>query len=696
MNEKLKPNRLIYEKSPYLLQHAYNPVDWYPWGEEAFAKAKMEDKPIFLSIGYSTCYWCHVMEREVFENKEIASEMNRIFVNIKLDREERPDIDRIYMASLQAMTGSGGWPMSMFLNHDLKPFYAATYIPPYPSSGMPGFINVIKGIEEAWKLRRIEINNAGDRIIKYIEEISRNKQQGELNDETLTNALNHFKNSFDEEYGGFGSAPKFPRSPGINFLLRMAYRYNDSESADMVVRTLKQIIKGGIYDHLGGGFHRYSVDRLWHVPHFEKMLYDQAQLCINYTEAFQLSGRKEFENVVKETLEYVDKVLRSPEGGYFSAEDAESAPDISKPDAKSEGAYYVWTKKEIDKVLGDDSEIFCYHYGVEPNGNIRSSSDPHGVLRGKNVLYVPGSLETTSEKFSISPEQTGVILSKCKKQLLLIRETRLKPHLDDKILTNWNSLMISAFIKAYQVFGVKDYLLKAMSATDFILAKLYKNDRIYHRYRLGDVAIEGLLEDYALLISALLDLYDACFDEKYLTSALNLADLMIHNFYDDQNHGFFDTMQSKDIIVRTKEDYDSAEPAGNSIAIYDLLRLSYLIGDKNLSEIAEKSLKSFSLNMKKIPYAMPQMLISLDYFLHKPVQIIISGNDATADEMKELVFRKFIPGRILIKSPKADSITFASKIISDFNLTRAYICENFSCSLPVDTVDEFKRSIVEK
>ncbi|MCX7877109.1 MAG: thioredoxin domain-containing protein, partial [Ignavibacteria bacterium] len=499
-----KPNRLIKEKSPYLLQHAYNPVNWYPWGDEAFEKAREEDKPIFLSIGYSTCYWCHVMEREVFENEEIAEEMNRIFINIKLDREERPDIDRIYMAALQAMTGSGGWPMSMFLNHELKPFYGATYIPPYPKHGIPGFINVIRGIEEAWRLRRNEINNTGDKIIKYIGEVSENKfEDAELTEEILSSALNQFRNSFDEEYGGFGSAPKFPRPPGINFLLRVAYRYNDKESLDMAFKTLNQMIRGGIYDHIGGGFHRYSVDRYWHVPHFEKMLYDQAQLCVNYTEAFQLTANRNFEETVKETLDYVKRVLTSPDGGFYSAEDAESAVSSTQPDKKSEGAFYVWTKNEIDEALGDYSEIFCFHYGVDEYGNVRSSSDPHGVLRGKNVLYVPGSLKTTSEKFSLSEKETLSILTECRRKLFLKREKRPRPHLDDKVLTNWNALMISAFSKAYQVFGDKDYLNTAVKAAEFVINHLIKDDQLYHRYRDGDVDVKGLLEDYAFFVNSL-------------------------------------------------------------------------------------------------------------------------------------------------------------------------------------------------
>ena len=698
------PNKLINEKSPYLLQHAHNPVDWYPWGEEAFEKAKKEDKPIFLSIGYSTCYWCHVMEREVFENGEIAKEMNRIFVNIKVDREERADVDRVYMSALQSMTGSGGWPMSMFLTNELKPFYGATYVPPTSKFGLPGFEDLIYQIENAWKTKRSDINKSGDTIINHIKEASLNVKTGiELNNEMLINGAQQFKNGFDEEYGGFGAAPKFPRPPGINFLLRAYKQFDDNESLKMVVRTLLQMARGGMYDHLGGGFHRYSVDRFWRVPHFEKMLYDQAQLVVNYIEAYQITGDNYFAEVAKNVLAYVSRVLTNPEGGFYSAEDAESAIDTGNPDKKEEGAFYVWEKKEIDELLGEDAEIFNYYFGVYEHGNVPVGSDPHGVFNDKNILYIAHSISESSNKFEKSTDEVYNIIESAKRKLFEAREKCPLPHLDDKILTSWNGLMISAFAKAYQVFGDEVYLTRAKKSIDFILANLYnsKTNTLLHRYRDGEAKIEGTLEDYAFFTQGLIDLYESLFDETHLDYSIKLAETMLNDFYDTKNSGFFDTSgEDKSILVRTKEDYDSAEPTGNSIAILNLLRLSFITDNKDWYDKAHNSVSSFSGKLSKMPYAMPQMQVALDYLLHKPKQIVIAGkrNDELTQRMLREAYNRFLPLRVLIQLDSENaknSKTFASKIITKSDKTTAYVCENFTCKLPVSDFNEFIKLLDE-
>jgi len=719
------PNRLINEKSPYLLQHAYNPVDWYPWGEEAFQKAKNEDKPIFLSIGYSTCYWCHVMEREVFEIDAIAKEMNRIFVNIKVDREERPDVDRVYMSALQSMTGSGGWPMSMFLTNELKPFYGATYIPPTAKYGMSGFEDLINQLDKAWKERRSEINESGEKIIDYIREASESKKTDTvLSEDVLLKGAEQFTNGFDDEYGGFGESPKFPRPPGLNFLMMYASallsnrrgaggevksglpdealaKSGGEAGLRMLIRTLLQMARGGMYDHLGGGFHRYSVDRYWRVPHFEKMLYDQAQLAVNYIEAFQVTGDNYFGDVAKDVLNYVTLKMKSAEGGFYSAEDAESViPNrINTVDAlqneKEEGACYVWEKKEIDDLLGDDAEIFNYYFGVSEHGNAPQGSDPHSVFTEKNILYIAHSISETSNKFEKATDEVHRIIEEGKKKLFNVREKRPLPHLDDKILTSWNGLMISAYAKAYQAFGEPGYIETAKQAAEFIINNLYNADscKLLRRFRDGEAKFDGNLDDYAFFTQALIDLYESCFDEKYLNLAVKLTEAVIADFYDNDGSGFYDTTgKDASILVRTKEDYDSAEPTGNSIAIMNLLRLSYIFDNREWFDIADKSLHSFADKISRMPYAMPQMLCALDFYLHKPKQIVIAGNDGIAQEMIREVHKRYLPGKILIHVKDGnDSRTFAAKVIAPGGKTQAYVCENFTCKLPVESVIELSK-----
>ena len=697
-----KPNKLINEKSPYLIQHAHNPVEWYPWGDESFQKARDEDKPIFLSIGYSTCYWCHVMEREVFENEHIAGEMNKIFVNIKVDREERPDVDRVYMSALQAMTGSGGWPMSMFLTTDLKPFYGATYVPPTSKYGLPGFEDLIHQLGESWKTRRDEINESGEKILEHIREASQNITTAiELNKEMLLKGAQQFKNGFDEEYGGFGESPKFPRPPGLNFLMREYERFGWCRAREMISRKLWQMGRGGMYANSGGGFHRYSVERLWRGPHFEKMLYEQEQLAVNYLEAFQVTGDNYFGDVTNDILAYVSRLMTDKNGGFYSAEDAESAITAADPHEKEEGACYVWTKKEIFELLGDDTDIFSYYYGVNDYGNAPQGSDPHSVFVEKNILYKKHTISETSNEFEKSTDEINRILEECKKILFREREKRPKPHLDDKILTSWNGLMISAFAKSYQVFNTADYLDKAKGAADFIIKNLYdaSTKKLLHRYRDGEAKIDATLDDYSFFVQGLIDLYESCFDEKYLRLAVELTENMIGDFYDEEEGGYYDTSgKDKSILVRTKEDYDSAEPTGNSIAINNLLRLSAFTGNTQWYDMANASILAFSGKLERMPYAMPQMLVALDMLLKKPKQIIIAGkaNDEMAYRMLREVSARYMPDKVIVKIDPVDaaeSITFASKVVQNSDETTAYVCENFACRLPVKTPEEFIKSL---
>ena len=690
-----KANRLINEKSPYLLQHAYNPVDWHAWGEEAFEEARREDKPIFLSIGYSTCYWCHVMEREVFENEAIAKEMNRIFVNIKVDREERPDVDRVYMTALQSMTGSGGWPMSMFLTTDLKPFYGGTYIPPRAKHGLGGFEDLIHQLEDAWHKRRDEINKAGTEIIEHIKLVSSNeKTASELTKEMLLKGAQQFKNGFDEEYGGFGSEPKFPRPVGLNFLLRMYSRFDDQESLKMVIRTLLQMSRGGVYDHIGGGFHRYSVDRFWRVPHFEKMLYDQAQLAVSYIEVFQITKDKYFADVAKDILSYVNRMLANPEGGFYSAEDAESVIKAEEPDVKQEGAFYVWTFEEIKNLLGDNAEIFSYLFGIEDGGNAPIGSDPHSVFTEKNILYKARSISETANKFEVPTDKINEIIEEGTKILFKEREKRPLPHRDDKILTSWNGLMLSAFAIAYQAFGDESYLSSAKRCADFILTKMFNSSTgaLMHRYRDGEARFEASLDDYAFFVQGLIDLYEASFELSYLEQAVKLTEKMITDFYDVLESGFFDTSgNDKSILVRTKEDYDSAEPTGNSIAVMNLLRLSSITNYKEWYDAAYNSILLYSAKIEAQPYAMPQMLVALDFAINKPKQIVINGDKKSEEVhyMLKEVFSRFIPGKILINvNEQTDSELLKPWSMYKSAKPTAYVCENYACHLPVTTADE--------
>src|SRR6266480_891347 len=698
-------NRLAQEKSPYLLQHAHNPVDWYPWGEQAFAKAQREHKPIFLSIGYSTCHWCHVMAHESFENEEVAAIMNREFVNIKVDREERPDVDRVYMTFVQATTGSGGWPMSVWLTPDLKPFVGGTYFPPEERYGQPGFKKVMERIATAWKENHENIVEQGGKIVAALQESqSAEKGEAQIDAATLEAAYRQIDRSYDPKAGGFGNAPKFPRPVTFNFLTRFYARDPKSDSGkqalEMALFTLRKMAAGGMNDHIGGGFHRYSVDRYWHVPHFEKMLYDQAQLTVAYLDAFQINRDTQYESAARGILDYVASDMTSKEGGFFSAEDADSpvVAGIGDPGHgnTAEGAFYVWTKKEIDAALDDAAEIFDFHYGVQAHGNAPEGSDPHDEFRGKNILITRHTISETTQRFrstgilpvgpagvspadSESEQAVRDLLKQSREKLLAIRVKRPRPHLDDKIIAAWNGLIISAFARAAK----------------FLRANLYeeKSKLLYRNYRKGRSDIEGFADDYAFVIQGLIDLYEASFDVEWLKFATELQETQDRLFFDEKNGGYFSTSgKDESVFLRIKDDNDGAEPAASSVAALNLLRLSQVRDDPQLTERARKTIDAFAATLSHFPSAMPQMLVALDFSLSKPRQIVIAGKkDAPGTKalLKE-VRRHFLPKTILLLADGDEGQKYLgqkNEAIGAMSMVNrkpaAYVCESFTCKAPV-------------
>jgi uncharacterized protein YyaL (SSP411 family) len=703
-----KSNRLIGEKSPYLLQHAFNPVDWYPWGEEAFEKAQKEDKLIFLSIGYSTCYWCHVMEREVFENQSIADLMNLMVVSIKVDREERPDIDQIYMTALQAMTGSGGWPMSIFMTPDRKPFFAATYIPPDTRDGRTGFSELLQSVCRIWTNRRSTVLESGKKIYDFlIESATPPKSTIPLTDQVLTNCFNHFERSFDESYSGFSNAPKFPRPSIFNFLFRYYHRTENCTARDMTLTTLQNMAEGGMYDQLGGGFHRYSTDERWHVPHFEKMLYDQAQLVISYLEAFQISQDPFFAQIAREVLAYVERSLMSPGGGFYSAEDAESSLLALYPDKKKEGAFYIWKKSEIDRVLNKKAaKIFEFIYGIKEQGNVLS--DPGREFLGENVLHIVHSVEETAHFLHENIEDVQEHFDIARKELFEKRDQRPKPHLDDKILLSWNGLMISAFARASQVLKDKSYLDEASKAARFLLTVLTEpgTGRMLRRYRDGEAKFEAHLVDYAFFIQGLLDLYEASFEIEWLRTAIKLMEEQNGLFYDRDNGGFYNISgNDPTVLVRTKEAYDNAEPSGNAIAILNLLRLAQMIGNEQYHEMASKSIQCFSKNVEKNPFAFPQLLVAIDFNLSKPMQIILAGKQdhPLFRDMLNQIYSRFLPKKIILFADSAEGQVFLSDHVPFWGTLglmngqqAVYICRQFACELPTSDIQTLMRILDRK
>ncbi|HXM44123.1 MAG TPA: thioredoxin domain-containing protein [Bryobacteraceae bacterium] len=695
MMKVLHTNRLIDEKSPYLLQHAHNPVDWYPWGAQAFEKARREGKPIFLSIGYSTCHWCHVMERESFENDAIAAVMNRHFVAIKVDREERPDVDRIYMAFVQASTGGGGWPMSVWLTPELKPFYGGTYFPPESRYGHPGFPMVLERVAEAWMQDRTRIEESGRVAIEQLTERSAVAAAGpgsalRPDKDTLDACFYVFRRSFDTRYAGFGEAPKFPRPVALNFLLRYYARTQTREALDMVTVTLREMAKGGMYDQLGGGFHRYSVDERWFVPHFEKMLYDQAQLAVSYLEAFQIAGDPSHAETARGILDYVLRDMRDPDGGFYSAEDADSVIDASHPEERGEGAFYVWTQSEIEAVAGQPAaEWFCRRYGVVREGNVHN--DPHREFTGKNILY-QAYVEDDPARQSAILEASG--------KLIEARSRRVRPHLDDKVLTSWNGLMISAFAKAGAVLAEPRYADAARRAADQVASRMYDPATriLLRRYRNGEAVIPGFLDDYAFFMQALLDLYETSFEWRDLELAINLAEKQAELFEDTEHGAFYSTAAGDPtLVMRLKEDYDGAEPSGNSIAVLNLLRLAQITDRQDFRTSAARALEAFGSRMVAAPVGVPQMLVAYEFSISKPKQIILVGERDAPDTRRLLtvLHSRFDPHRIvlLVNPESRPALARYLPVVADMTAiggqATAYVCEDYACKLPTADAAEF-------
>ena len=696
-------NRLIGEKSPYLLQHAHNPVDWFPWGEEAFERARRENKPIFLSVGYSTCHWCHVMARESFENEEIAGILNTYFVAIKVDREERPDVDKVYMTYVQAATGGGGWPMSVWLTPDLKPFMGGTYYPPDDRWGRPGFKNVLLQIANAWKQDAAHIVASSEEVLGKLRQAAEAPAAAGpgMERSLLDRAYRAIKRSYEPRYGGFGGAPKFPRPSAPDFMLRYYARTGTEDARDMALFTLRKMADGGIHDHIGGGFHRYSVDERWHVPHFEKMLYDQAQLANTYLDAYQIARDPFFADVARGILDYVRRDMTGAEGQFYSAEDADS--DVpGRPGKHAEGAFYVWTQSETFAVLGEqDAAVFNYRYGVAENGNVRD--DPHGEFPGKNVLIVTHTLGETARRFAMSEDMARSVLAEARRRLFEARAQRPRPHVDDKTIAAWNGLMISAFARAYQVLGEEGDLASAKAAANFIRRQLYDAKRgvLLRRYRKGEAGIEGYLDDYAFTIQGLLDLYEACFDVDYLTWAIALQKKQDALFWDADAGGYFSTT-GKDgtILLRMKEDYDGAEPSPNSVALLNLSRLAKMTDRAEYSQKADKTLAAFSRVLTTAPHAMPRMIAAFDFRLDKPRQIVIAGNPDAPDTraMIRAVHERFIPNKILLladggvgQKTLALLNEFIGSVARIDGKATAYVCENHVCQLPTTDLEEMKR-----
>ncbi|MGH4052568.1 MAG: thioredoxin domain-containing protein [Clostridium sp.] len=686
IKENRKPNKLINEKSPYLLQHAYNPVNWNPWGEEAFAKAKSEDKPIFLSIGYSTCHWCHVMEKESFEDEEVAAILNKYFVAIKVDREERPDVDSIYMTVCQALTGSGGWPLTIFMTPDKKPFYAGTYFPKESRRGTPGIMDVLSSLGQQWIEERENILQSSEKIVAHIKSMDTKSNSVELGEELgvdeIHNAYNSFKNVFDEDYGGFGKSPKFPSPHNLQFLLRYWKNYNEPYALEMVEKTLEAMYAGGIFDHIGFGFSRYSTDQKWLVPHFEKMLYDNSLLASVYIEAFEATGKTFYKEVAQKIFTYILRDMTSSEGAFYSAEDADSEG--------IEGKFYLLTTEEVASVLGEKSyKIYCEHYDITNIGNFEGRNIPN--LIGKNSRsMVDKDLERELEKM--------------RQKLFDYREKRIHPYKDDKILTSWNGLMIAALAYGGRVFSDSHYIDEAQKAMDFILTNMINDKgRLMARYRDGNVAHLGYLDDYAFTIHALIELYEATFNVKYLSKALELNINMINVFKDEKKGGLFlYGIDGEQLIVRPKDIYDGAMPSGNSVATLNMLRLARLSANSELDKEAYSQFKAFASKVKTIESAHAYFMTALLYSNVTGKDIIIVGekeNNDTKAMIKEINSNYLPFATVVINTGEEtlNSINPELKAQKALNgIATAYICENYNCKQPISDLGKFKEVIKDK
>ncbi|XP_042214315.1 spermatogenesis-associated protein 20-like isoform X1 [Homarus americanus] len=721
-------NRLASEKSPYLLQHASNPVHWYPWGDEAFSAARRENKLIFLSVGYSTCHWCHVMERESFENPDIAKIMNANFINVKVDREERPDVDKVYMTFVTSLSGSGGWPMSVWLTPDLNPVYGGTYFPPNNRYfGQPGFPQLLVSLASQWQENEAKFKESGVKIMEVLDRTSRLPAPGTSSmpgEEAVAKCFAQLSSSYEPHYGGFSESPKFPQPSNLNFLFTYhalrPHRDDAKRGLEMALHTLTKMDRGGIHDHVAQGFARYSTDERWHVPHFEKMLYDQAQLTISYLDAYVATGNTKFSDVVRDILTYVMRDLSHPSGGFYSAEDADSLPTADAKE-KREGAFCVWTREEITQLLSEPvreghemtlDKVFCHHYSVVKGGNVNPYQDPHDELKNQNVLIEHGTVEETSQEFDLSQEECEAALAKAREILYNARQKRPRPHLDDKMLTSWNGMMLGAMVRAGAVLGDNTYIQRAVKAAEFVKSYLYKDDKLLRaayaapndEVSLGS-SIEGYADDYAWIIRGFINLYEATLDTDWLELAEALQDKQNELFWDPQGNGYYMTQAGDEsILLRIKEDQDGAEPSANSVSLGNLIRLSTILDHPEYRTKAEAIFCLFSDRLNKIPIALPEMTTALLLYQQSPVQIILAGKNGSNSlkEMMHVIHTEPIPDRVfMLADDNQESFMYARhpslsryhpKVTDE---TLAYVCRNFKCLLPVNNPDQL-REILKK
>ncbi len=676
----MSENSLIRETSPYLLQHAKNPVHWYTWNEIALKKAKEENKPIFLSIGYSSCHWCHVMAHESFENDEVANIMNENFINIKVDREERPDIDDIYQKVCQMATGQGGWPLSIFLTPDQKPFYVGTYFPILDSYGRPGFSSLLRQLSQSWKEKPQDIKKTAENFVTNLQKTESVADPSKLEKSILDEAAMNLMQLGDQVYGGFGTAPKFPNSANLSFILRYAKLSGISKFQEFALKTLKKMAQGGIFDQLGGGFHRYSTDSRWLVPHFEKMLYDNALIPIVYAEAYQITKDVFYLSVITKTLNFVLREMTSDEGGFYSAKDADSEGE--------EGKYYVWKKNEIQEILGNDADIFCLFYDVTDGGN----------FEGKTILCNNLTLSSVAFKFGKTEDQVKKILDSCIQKLLEVRSKRIPPGLDDKILTSWNALMISAFAKGYRVSGEESFLKAAEKCLSFIESKLIQNGKLLRTYKNGTAKIQGYLEDYSYLIGAILDVFEINPELKYLDTAKTLGNYLIDHFWDSEHSNFFMTADNHEqLIIRPKSNYDLSMPSGNSVAANCLLRMFHLTQEKKFLDISLKIMESQASLAAENPFGFGHLLNTIFMYLKKPLEITIL-NPINSEIVKYLT-AKFLPESIIVCVQNENQIKnlnhmpfFKGKNFL-IEKTTVFVCKDFSCSLPLESISEIEKQL---
>ena len=675
-------NRLANEQSPYLLQHQHNPVNWYPWGEEAFAKAKAENKPVFLSIGYSTCHWCHVMEHESFEDEEVAALMNEVFISIKVDREERPDIDNIYMTVCQMMTQRGGWPMTIIMTPEKKPFFAGTYFP------KRSLMDLTRKIQTAWTGEREKIFESADKITAYLQDHMKADKGSALDESVLRAAHGQLTGRFDAQFGGFGSAPKFPTPHNLLFLLRWWKRTGDPQTLAMVEKTLTEMRRGGIFDHVGLGFHRYSTDQRWFLPHFEKMLYDQALLALAYLEGYQAGGKAEYARTAREIFTYILRDMRSPEGGFYSAEDADSEGE--------EGKFYLWTEAEIQEVLGkEEGQVWSKIFGTEPAGNYHEEASGHQT--GTNHFFLNQSWTAWARELELAEATLKDRLEQSRKKLFAVREKRIHPYKDDKVLTDWNGLMIAALARGTQVLGEPQYAQAAQAAVDFIFAKLTdKQGQLLHRYRQGQAGIMANVDDYAFMIWGLLELYEAGFNAEHLKRAMDLNEQMMARFWDDANGGFYFTPDDGEkLLVRQKEIYDGAVPSGNSIAMLNLYRLARLTGKMDYEANATAVGQAFSVDVAPRASAHTMLMCAVDFSVGPSYEVVIAGK-AAADDTRAMVaaLRKpYLPSKVVLLRP-TDKTEAAISQLAGYTQTQigidgkatAYVCQNFTCAAPTTEI----------